>query len=350
MTPLTVQLLSTRRDWADFVRLKENIYLPLTGERESAREEVRDLKYTSLLSNSTKRQVAFLARRGEEPVGRIVAMEDSLHPKSHQGFFGFFECIEDPKAARCLLEAAGNQLKQWNKTEMLGPISGSTNEKVGIIIQGFQTLPQEYLTYNPSYYQQLLEGAGLVKAMDLFSYLWHDLLPLPPKVLRVAKRIKNQSAIRLYFPPLQGQKEARDFQSLYNESLAGNWGFIPLSLEEARNLLSSYQRLPDPELLLRMDVEGEPAGFCLMLLNSRKNLQPADPKLRIAVLGLKPRFRKTGLSAVLILEILEIITRKGHRSAELSLIMENNRTVRSLIENTFQCPVLHQYRVYSRSL
>ncbi|NLC38900.1 MAG: GNAT family N-acetyltransferase, partial [Clostridia bacterium] len=199
-------------------------------------------------------------------------------------------------------------------------------------------------------YQQLLEGAGLVKTMDLFSYLWHDQLPLPLKLLRVAQRIKNRSAVRLYFPLLQGKTEARDFQSLYNECLAENWGFIPLSLEEAGNLLAAYRRLPDRELLLRMDVGHEPAGFCLMLPNNRKKLRPNDPKIRIAVLGLKPPFRKTGLSAVLILEVLEAISRKGHRSAELSLIMENNRTVRNLVENTFQCPVLHRYRVYSKPL
>ncbi|NLC10799.1 MAG: hypothetical protein GX767_00910, partial [Firmicutes bacterium] len=54
MTQLTVRPVSTSRDWADFARLKESIYLPLTGEKESAWEEARDLKYAGLFARSTK--------------------------------------------------------------------------------------------------------------------------------------------------------------------------------------------------------------------------------------------------------------------------------------------------------
>ena len=199
-----------------------------------------------------------------------MAIEDALHPASQQGFFGFFECVKDLEASQGLLEAAGSQLKQWDKAEMLGPISGNTNEKVGIIVQGFQTLPQEYLAYNPPYYQQLLEGAGLVKTMDLFSYLWHDQLPLPLKLLRVAQRIKTGLPSAFIFPFCKGKTEM-DFSPCTMNA----WLKTGASSPQPGRKQGSAGCLPAPpdrELLLRMDVGHEPAGFCLMLPNNRKKL------------------------------------------------------------------------------
>ncbi|NLC76230.1 MAG: GNAT family N-acetyltransferase, partial [Clostridia bacterium] len=90
--------------------------------------------------------------------------------------------------------------------------------------------------------------------------------------------------------------------------------------------------------------------ICLLQPTSRPGLKHADPQIRAAVLGLKPQYRRKGLSTLLILKAMEIVKELGYTRAELSLIMENNHTVRGLIEKTLQCPVLHRYQVYKTQL
>jgi len=51
----------------------------------------------------------FMAFRGDQPVGRISAHENNQHIRVHRdgaGFFGFFECIDDPAVATALFDSA----------------------------------------------------------------------------------------------------------------------------------------------------------------------------------------------------------------------------------------------------
>src|SRR5690554_5195828 len=55
----------------------------------------------------------FLALDGKEVVGRIAAIQNNNHNKVNQatdGFFGFFECIDDQETAGLLFDAAGKWL------------------------------------------------------------------------------------------------------------------------------------------------------------------------------------------------------------------------------------------------
>ena len=50
----------------------------------------------------------FIATRDGRPVGRIAAVENRWHNRHHGdrvGFWGFYECLEDPEASAALFEA-----------------------------------------------------------------------------------------------------------------------------------------------------------------------------------------------------------------------------------------------------
>lgn len=349
MTALQIRELENRQDWREFSKIKEQIYGSLNLQEEPW-EESRKLRLLS--QQDSHRQIkSFLAYRHGQVVGRIAAIVDNRHQPRNEGFFGFFECNEDPEAARALLATAAQTLKSWGKNTMIGPISASTNEKVGIMVEGFGTLPHPNLTYNPPYYQELLEASGLVKAMGLLSYLWTKDLTIPARLDTVHARALEKYDLTIHYPARGNiNEEAAILKAVYNESLKNNWGFVPLTFEEARGVILEYRFSPHPDLLFRLDVEGEPAGICLLQLNPRPELKESDPRIRAAVLGLTPKFRKKGLSTVLILKAIDLALDHGYEQAEVSLIMENNLTVRSLIENTLGCPVLHRYQVYRTNL
>lgn len=342
--------VESSKDWRSFARFKDQLYLSLLNINEQSWEDVNRL-FSFEKKNPNNKMAAFLAEKNGEILGRIVALADEKHAFQEEGFFGFFESIDDPDVTKALLQAAGEKLYQWGKKTMLGPISPSTNDKVGIITQGFDALPHPNLNYNPPYYQQLLEEAGLTKSMGLLSYLWTDDTLLPKHFTDLATLVMGSGESSLYYPARYSpRKEAPNLQEVYNESLCQNWGFVPLTRQEAENILHGFKISPEPDFLFYLTIDGEIAGLAIIQTNDRRILKKEDPQVRIAVLGLKPRFRKKGLSTILIFKIVEFLESRGYPSAELSLIMENNLTVRGMLEKTFGFPILHRYQVYQCQL
>ena len=65
--------------------------------------------------------------------------------------------------------------------------------------------------------------------------------------------------------------EVRMFLDIYNTSLAGTWGFVPLSQGEVNHMAAHLKHLIVPELSLVAEVDGKPIGtvFCLLDYNPR---------------------------------------------------------------------------------
>src|SRR3982751_2920323 len=115
----------------------------------------------------------FLARRGGELVGRIMASDDPNYNSLHHtnvGCFGLFECIDDRKVAAALFAAAEDWLRRKGRHEIMGPIDYSTNYVCGLLIAGFQFPPTILTAHNPPYYAELIEGCGFEKRIDFYAW------------------------------------------------------------------------------------------------------------------------------------------------------------------------------------
>src|SRR6185436_11833788 len=100
----------------------------------------------------------FLARRNGRVVGRVAAVVDRAHngfQGEEAGFFGFFECEDDPEAARALLEQARKWTAARGAKLLRGPVNPSTNYECGMLIEGFDRDPMVMMTWNPPYYPRL---------------------------------------------------------------------------------------------------------------------------------------------------------------------------------------------------
>src|SRR5438132_402828 len=76
-------------------------------------------------------------------------------------------------------------------TIMRGPISFSTNQECGLLIDGFDEPPMVMMTYNPRSYARLIESCDYHKAMDLFAYIGdldERLRDGPPKLFHAAQK------------------------------------------------------------------------------------------------------------------------------------------------------------------
>jgi len=81
-------------------------------------------------------RILFLARRGSETVGRIAGIIDRNYNQCHNekmGIWGFFECTDDPEAARALFTSVETWAFQKGMVFLRGPLSPSMNYETGCL-------------------------------------------------------------------------------------------------------------------------------------------------------------------------------------------------------------------------
>jgi GNAT superfamily N-acetyltransferase len=294
----------------------------------------------------------FLATRGSEPVGRVSAAINRRFNEYHGteiGSFGFFETVKDFDVARSLLDAARSWVEKRGMKVLRGPgeYSNATHERQGVLVKGFEYPPTVELTYNPPYYGELLERYGFHKAKDYFAYAATEFKPEhPARLARIAERVRARSRITTRKANLDSlDEEIKLLVHIYNEAWARNWGFLPLTDEEAHALAETLRPVLIPDLLLFAFVDGEPAAVLGALPDLYVPLRPRwrwpldtdlvrsarvllqrnrIPRLRIMFMGVRPGFRQIGADALLFYELYKAALPRGYTMAEASMMLEDN--------------------------
>ena len=298
----------------------------------------------------------FLARRDGRPVGRIEAIVNHAHNQFHDdrvGFFGAFESENDRAVSDALLAHAARWLGERRLQVMRGPVTHSTNEETGLLIEGFDEPPMIGMPYNPPYYAALLDAFGLTKAKDVYGWEVRAEQTIPEKIHRVADIVRKSTNVvvrRANFADYAG--EIGRAMAVYNASWTRNWGFVPLTEAEfvhaAEQLRPVLERFPEGVLLA--EVGGRAVGFCLAVLDVNQALaRVRDGRLfpfgfwhlyhglrrvdqiRVMALGILPEFRHRGIDALMYLELLSRGQRLGYRRAEIGWTLEDNRAMNRAI-------------------
>jgi GNAT superfamily N-acetyltransferase len=312
----------------------------------------------------------FLARRGEDVVGRIAAIVNHRYVQFHDeatGFFGFFESIDDKHAAAELLAAAEHWTAERGMKQMRGPMSFSTNEECGLLVDGFQYPPTVMMPYNQPYAAQLIEAAGYTKAKDLLAYLLDDTTP-PQRLVHGVERLQRLQDITIRPINLRRFKQEVELLShIYHSAWERNWGFVPMTKDEIDGLAAQLRLVGNPNLCLLAEVKGEAVGFALALPDYNQALRHIDGRLlpfglfkvlwyqrkintaRVLILGLKPGFRHTGIDAMLYLRLWEEAPKNGYPLVECSWILEDNWPMRRGLER-MGARIYKTYRIYEKAL
>jgi hypothetical protein len=318
----------------------------------------------------------FVARRGDEVVGRISAHIDHEHNKYHRettGFWGFFECVEDPEVAKELLRTAEQWLAVRGMTLSRGPLNFSVNGEVGFLQDGFDLAPMPLMTYNPPYYLALVEGAGYGTAKDLFAWRWErvSIPDGPPR--RMVDELRARPDITIRRARMKDfRKEVDIILSLYNDAWSENWGMVPATRAEADQMSSELKLIVDPAIVPIVEVNGVPVGMALAVPNFNWAMQPLRGNLfpfgwlrflwrlkvrrpdsgRLMLLGVKKEYRTreyAGLAYLLCDEIYRAANDRGYNWAEFSWTLEDNGLINSLIKK-IGCEHYKTYRIYEKPL
>jgi GNAT superfamily N-acetyltransferase len=374
MSGLAVVPVRTRQELQAFIGLSFRLYrqdpcwvAPLRGQQRRQLDQNRNPFFLDAEA------AYFLVRRDGRPVGRISAHLDHRYNRFHSqpgtpdttGFFGFFECEQDPAAAAALVDAAEAWLAEHGSTQMLGPASFTFLDEAGLLVDGSTSLPTMLMAYNPPYYRPLLEGAGCTPIQDL--YAWRlDASTQPPQDLVAMARSAEADYRFRSADPRHPDQEQRRFLEVVNAAFAHHWGLRPLSEEEAHPAARQWRRFWDPNLMRIAEHGEEPVGVAMtlpdvneVLLGARGRLGPISAgrllwkakrrrwrACRGFVLGVKPGHRRSGVAAHLCLDTLAAARRGGYRWGELGWTLATNDPINRAIRR-LGGTITKTYRLYS---
>jgi len=314
--------------------------------------------------------IPFIAMQDGRVVGRIVAIRNDAHidfTGERAGFFGFFECTDDPSVCRALTDSVKRWLKDQGLHIMRGPMNFSTNEECGLLIEGFDEPPMIMMPYNHPYYKDLLEGCGLKKAKDLFAYIIEIPRRLPEKIYRVSEVARKNGLLVRPIDMSRFHEELAVFKRIYNSAWQRNWGFVPMTDEEIEYMAERLRKIIIPELTLIAEYRDEPVGFMMILPDVNYVLKRLNGRLlpfgmlkalwysrrirdvRLLLLGIKEGFRRRGVDALLFTEAFKYGTRRGYRRVEFSWILEDNHPVQNLIKMVGG-RLYKRYRIYEAKI
>ncbi len=293
----------------------------------------------------------FLAYRDGRPIGRISAHIDrnfNEFQDNEWGLFGWFECEDDPEAARALLDAAEGWLRERERDRMVGPMDFTTNDEIGVLIAGHEYPPIVLCPWHHRYYQRLFEqDVGMDKAMDLYMWSLHvtGRENVHPAIWETADKLEAEHGIVCRnFRKKDLQAEVTRFLEVYNSAWERNWGFVPLTEEEVRHYAKDLKPVLDENWAMVAEKKdtGEIVGAALTLPDFNQVLAKLNGRLlpsgwitalrakskidavRVFALGVKPEYQHTGVGARFYQMHFDAAERTPQKGGEMGWILETN--------------------------
>lgn len=369
-----IRPVSTRRDLTAFVKLPGRLYsnernwvAPLQFERRQFLDRSKNPYFQHA------RAEYFLAERGGRVVGRITAQVDERFQEvqdSRAGHFGFFDCERDPEAAAALLEAAQRWLTAQGCDIMVGPQDFTMNDECGVLVEGHGRPPVVGTGWHHPYYQELLEGAGLAKAMDLYMWELHiegreNVLPI---IWELADKLEPEHGITIRHVSKRNlDEEMRRFVSIYNVAWERNWGFSPLTEAEIAHHAKTLKPILDEHWMMFAEKDGEAIGVAVTVPDFNQVLHRIDGRLlpfgwakllrhrkdidrvRVGFLGVRPEWQHVGVAAGLYKEHFDMAAATPQSWGEMGWILETNNAMNRAME-AMGGRIVRRYRLYERPL
>jgi GNAT superfamily N-acetyltransferase len=317
----------------------------------------------------------FLALRDGRVLGRISAHVNHAfndHQHKRWGWFGFLEFEDDQEVLDALLDVAASWLRERGVDRMVGPASFTMNDESGVLIEGYELRPMIAQPWNPPYYSQRLEQAGMTKAIDLL--MWNLEVTERDKVLPViwelAEKVQSEHGIRVR--PMrrwQLRKDMDAFAEVYNSAWSKNWDFVPYSKKDLDAYAQELQLVFDKHwfMIAEREDNGEVVGMAITVPDANQVLAKMKGRLlplgwwyflnkgrltdrvRVGFLGVKPEYQHTGVAARLYQLHYDAAEARPQDGGEMGWILETNTPMNRGME-AMGGRVVKRYRMYEREL
>ena len=370
MASLVVKPVETRAERRRFLSLPWTIYRDdpcwIPPLRKNQHDMVGYGNHPFYARNTAQ---TFLAYRDGRVCGRIAAIlnvHHNLRFNERRGFFGFFECENDQEAADGLFTA----VRQWFADQgvycLRGPCNPSLNYELGLLVDGFASPPMFMMTYNPPYYQQLIENYGFKKTQDMYAF-WGNIEMLPKlqaKLQPVAEQIiERYNVVIRALDRRRFREDVMAFLEIYNRALVNTWGFVPMTKAEIDHTADALKHLIVPELAVGAEIDGRMVGASFALPDYNPRIKAIDGRLfpfgflrllmnksaikrvRIISTNVLPEYQRMGIGLVLMHGLLPAAMKWKLEEAEFSWVLESNSLSRGALQKGGAI-ITKTYRLY----
>jgi GNAT superfamily N-acetyltransferase len=264
-------------------------------------------------------------------------------------------------------------LRQRGRERMLGPMDFTTNDECGLLVEGHDRDPLVLEPWQPPYYQELLEGLGMTKTMDLLMwelYLgrlkqgdrFHDFIHEADRKSRSEHRVSVR-----HMRKRDLEAEVARFMEVYNAAWGPNWGFVPVTEAEVRFQAGNLKPILDENWAMIAERDDEVVGAALTLPDINQVLVKMNGRLlpfgwwhfltgrrsidqvRVFALGVKPEYQHFGVAAALYVRHMEVAARVRQKGGEMGWILEVNEPMNRAMEG-MGGSVVKRYRLYELPL
>ena len=383
MAKLTIRPVETKKDRKIFIDLPFRLYADDPHWVPPLKSEALGLitpEKNGWFSHA-KAQL-FLAEEDGRVVGRISAHIDTLAltMPPEQGFgpgvgqWGLMEA-ERQDVFQALLAHAEAWLREQGMTRALGPISMSIWEEPGLLIDGYDHPPTIMMGHAKREYRGWIEWAQYRPVKRLMTYEVDVTKQFPPIVQRIIKSGEKNPRITVRnVDKTKFEEEAAIILSILNDAWRDNWGFVPLTPPEIKDVGVKLKPIVFNDLIRIAELDGRPVAFMITLPDLNEAIKPLNgsllpfgwakllwwlrkPKVRtvrVPLMGVVKELQASRMASQLAFMMIEYIRRTsvenyGAKRAEIGWILDDNQGMRSIAE-TIESRVNKVYQVYERTL
>jgi hypothetical protein len=324
----------------------------------------------------------FLAKRGGRVVGRISAHIDTLAltMPAEQGFgpgvgqWGYLDA-EDSATAAALIARAEGWLRDQGMRRALGPISASIWEEPGLLVEGFDHPPTVMMGHHKPEYRGWIEAAGYERVKRLVTYDLDITQEFPPIVRRIIQSGEKNPRIRIRkVDKRRFDEEAAIILAILNDAWSSNWGFVPLTPPEIKDVGVKLKPIVYDDLIRIAELDGRPVAFMITLPDLNEAIKPLGgsllpfgwaklllwlraPKvrtMRVPLMGVVKELQASRMASQLAFMMIEYIRRAsveryGATRGEIGWILEDNQGMVAIAE-TLVARINKQYVIYGKDL
>lgn len=349
---LTVKEVKTKKDIKEFIEFPLRLY---KGNKYFVPPMYADEK--KMIIEGGRRDIAdsvfFLAERDGKTVGRIQGI---LHRQYNElnGTkrlrFTRFDSINDTEVSRALFAALESWGKERGMDAVCGPLGYSDLDREGLLIEGFEENSTYEEQYNFEYYAALLEDSGYTKEHDWLEFELRA--PDAPNQMlgRVAQRALEINGLHIADTKISKkkyvEKYADSFFDCLDECYSKLYGTVPLNEAQRAELLEQFMLIINIEcavFICDKDDRVVAFGLCFPAIGDalkksggRLTLPAIIKLMRLAkhpkvmdlgLVAVRPEYQNSGLNAVLLCGILDLLVSGRVEHCETNLNLETNTAV-----------------------
>ncbi len=244
---------------------------------------------------------AFVAFRGDRPVGRLCAFHNTEMVSTHGpiGLVGLFACEDDRSAAQALIDEASRWLAGFDLEVMRGPMAGDIWHRWRFMTSGFDTPPFPGEPRNPKYYPELFMACGFNRVRTFSTKRIPDIQAQAERLKTARGLVRKRGYTFRNFDVDRWEDDIRSLHELCQHSFASNWSVTPIAFEEFADIYNRWlRRVGHGHILLAEDSGKNVVGLGLAVAS------PADT-LNIRTLAVLPGHYGFGLGRAIAAELYQ---------------------------------------------